>query len=104
MRLRRLGVAVVLALLAAAAPSAIGAQEGGGNDLYLVLDATRSRVEQLEPALVDLEFQAIGLNQQLIDLTAQVESGRMTVAAAIDARIEAESALTERSAEHDDTV
>ncbi len=104
MRLRRLGIAGVLALLAAAAPSAIGAQEGGGNDLYLVLDTTRSRVELLEPALVDLEFQAIGLNQQLIDLTAQVESGRAAVTAAGEAHVEAESALTERSAEHDDTI
>ncbi len=102
--LRRLGIAGVVALLAAVAPSAVGAQEGGGNDLYLVLDAAQLRIEQLEPALVDLEFQAIGLNQQLIDLTAQVESGRTAVAAATDARVEAESALTERTAEHDDSV
>ena len=104
MRLRRLGIAMVLALLAAAAPSAIGAQEGGGNELYLVLDAARLRIEQLEPALVQLEFEAIGLNRQLIDVTAQVENGRGAVAAAIEARAAAEAALTQRTDEHDETV
>jgi membrane-bound lytic murein transglycosylase B len=104
MRLRRPGIVVALVLLVAAMPSALGAQEGGGNDLYLVLDGARLRIEQLEPALVELEFEAIGLNQQLIDLTAQVEAGRGTVAAATQARTEAEAALAERTDEHDETV
>ena len=104
MSFRRLGIAVVLALLATAAPSTTGAQEGGGNELYLVLDAARLRIERLEPALVDLEFEAIGLNQQLIDLTAQVEAGRAAVTDAIAARGAAEAALAQRTDEHGETV
>ena len=104
MRWRRFGAVVVMVVMASGMPAAIGAQEGGGNDLYLTLDAASARIEQLEPALAALEYEAIGLNGKLDDLAVQVDAGRATVAAAGAAVTDAEAALAQRVEEHDETV